>query len=117
MLDRKNKGGKSLVLRCISAVKYDSRCPFYAKLRRSTKDDMWYICAGLEMVHNCPEVTASLNHAYVNAMMALRAMDDTPNVEALDGRNFGDSDLRSTRTITSSEEDERRFIENTSDSI
>ena len=115
MLDRKNKGGKSLVLRCTSAVKYDSRCPFYAKLRRSTKDDMWYICAGLEMIHNCPEVTASLNHAYVNAMMALRAMDDAPNVEALERANTGE--LSSMSINITSEENERGFADNTIDSI
>ena len=60
LLDKKNKGGKSLVLRCASAVKNNTDCPFYCKLRRSNKDDMWYICAGFQPMHNCePPLLAS----------------------------------------------------------
>lgn len=69
LLDKKNKGGKSLVLRCASAVKNNTECPFYCKLRRSNKDDMWYICAGFQPMHNCePPMMPSKYHDLRTAM-------------------------------------------------
>lgn len=90
MLDRKNKGGKSLVLRCTSTVKSDSGCPFYAKLRRSCKDDMWYICAGMETKHDCPVEASPPNYTFVDSMMAMRGLGERPNsgfLEYTDGVN------------------------------
>ena len=72
MVDRKNKGGKSLVLRCASAIRCESGCPFYAKLRRSNKDGMWYICAGLQQNHLCPPEAFPPNTVFVERMMAAR---------------------------------------------
>lgn len=83
MLDRRNKGGKSLVLRCVSAVKYRTDCPFYAKIRRSNKDTKWYICAGLEMHHNCDLSVKLPDESTIKAMMAERRRE-------LNG-NFGNS--------------------------
>jgi hypothetical protein len=76
MLDRKNKGGKSLVLRCASAVKCESGCPFYAKLRRSNKDGLWYICTGLDTDHNCTLDAFPPNFAFVESMMAARTVEE-----------------------------------------
>ena len=70
--DRKNKGGKSLVLRCASAVKKDCGCPFYCKLRRSNKDGMWYVCTGLELSHCCAPSSIPPKYSNVNAMIAMR---------------------------------------------
>ena len=76
MVDRKNKGGKSLVLRCASAIKCDSGCPFYAKLRRSNKDGMWYICVGLQQNHMCPPEAFPPNTVFVERMMAARQVPE-----------------------------------------
>ena len=75
MLDRKNKGGKSLVLRCVSAIKYRASCPFYAKIRRSNKDSKWYICTGLEMHHNCKMPVKIPDEASLRAMMNVRRLE------------------------------------------
>ena len=74
MLDKKNKGGVSLVLRCSTAVKENSDCPFYAKLRRSKKDDFWYICQGLNKCHNCNgDPSSKLRN--LSRMLAIRRGD------------------------------------------
>lgn len=76
MVDRKNKGGKSLVLRCASAIRCESGCPFYAKLRRSNKDGMWYICVGLQQNHMCPPEAFPPNTVFVERMMAARQVPE-----------------------------------------
>jgi hypothetical protein len=53
MLDRRNKGGGSIVLRCSSTVKNDTDCPFYCKLRKSHRDKFWYVCPGFYGIHAC----------------------------------------------------------------
>ena len=53
MVDKKNKGGISLVLRCSTTIRRNSTCTFYAKLRRSKRDDLWYICQGFNRNHSC----------------------------------------------------------------
>jgi hypothetical protein len=53
MLDQTNKGGRSIVLRCSSQVRYGSGCPFYCKIRRSRRDSKWYICAKFNPQHQC----------------------------------------------------------------
>ena len=53
MMDRKNKGGRSLVLRCSTKVRGKADCPFYCKLRLSGRDHMWYICTGFHGTHDC----------------------------------------------------------------
>ena len=76
MVDRKNKGGKSLVLRCASAVRFGSDCPFYVKLRRSNRDDLWYICAGLHTRHKCVQTDITPSSVFVERLMAARNTDD-----------------------------------------
>jgi hypothetical protein len=81
-LDKKNKGGRSLVIRCACVVnpegvsKNDTDCPFYAKLRRSNKDGRWYICAGLETNHTCGSEIRPERYADVDSMLAVRNSDD-----------------------------------------
>ena len=53
MLDKKNKGGKSLIIRCASALKNHSSCPFYYKLRRNMRDQRWYVSGTKETRHTC----------------------------------------------------------------
>jgi hypothetical protein len=53
LVDKKNKGGKSLVMRCANFMKDTSDCGFYAKLRKSSKDEKWYICSGVHPLHTC----------------------------------------------------------------
>lgn len=53
MLDKKNKGGKSLVMRCAAALKNRSPCRFYCKLRRDMKHHRWHITGETEMRHTC----------------------------------------------------------------
>ena len=53
MVDKRNKGGISLVLRCSTTIRGNSTCTFYAKLRRSKRDSMWYICQGFSRSHTC----------------------------------------------------------------
>ena len=53
MLDKKNKGGKSLVMRCAAALKNHSPCRFYCKLRRDMKHQRWHITGEKEMRHTC----------------------------------------------------------------
>lgn len=59
-------------MRCSSAVKNQSSCPFYCKLRRSNKDNLWYVCAGNELSHICEPEAISYKLNPVNAMMAAR---------------------------------------------
>ena len=56
MVDKKNKGGKSLVMRCVSALKYGSSCPFHCKLMKDVKRQKWYICGDMEIHHTCESV-------------------------------------------------------------
>ena len=53
MLDRRNKGGKSLLMKCSGTVLENVPCVFHAKLRRSSKDSMWYLCKGCNLKHTC----------------------------------------------------------------
>lgn len=53
MVDKKNKGGVSLVLRCSNTIRRSLTCTFYAKLRRSKRDDLWYVCQGFNRNHTC----------------------------------------------------------------
>ena len=53
MMDRRNKGGRSLVLRCSAKLRGIADCPFYCKLRLSGKDGKWYICTGFHGNHEC----------------------------------------------------------------
>ena len=53
MLDKRMRGGSSIILRCSSEIKGKSNCPFYCKLRRNNHN-MWYICQGFEPNHDCP---------------------------------------------------------------
>lgn len=53
MLDRRNKGGKSLLMRCAGTVLENIPCAFHLKLRRSSKDSMWYLCKGHHLKHTC----------------------------------------------------------------
>jgi hypothetical protein len=54
MLDNSSKGGRSVILRCSSQIRYESGCPFYCRIRVSNRDGKWYICTGLDANHNCP---------------------------------------------------------------
>ena len=53
MMDRRNKGGRSLVLRCSAKLRGIADCPFYCKLRLSGKDGKWYFCTGFHGNHEC----------------------------------------------------------------
>ena len=75
MVDRRNKGGRSMVLRCSSAVRAGSSCPFYCKVRRSPGDGKWYVCAGLRGTHLCaamsiPPRQRAMGDAYSHGMNA-----------------------------------------------
>ena len=76
MLDRKNKGGKSIVLRCLSAVKFNGSCPFYCKLRRSNRDSLWYICAGFQSTHTCEPESPPPKFDVISALLLARLQED-----------------------------------------
>jgi hypothetical protein len=76
LLDKKNKGGKSLLLRCTSNIKSGYPCPFYCKLRRSNKDALWYICTGYHLTHNCETEVISYKLNPISKMMLLRTNPD-----------------------------------------
>ena len=74
MVDRRNKGGRSMVLRCSSAVRSGSSCPFYCKVRRSPGDGKWYVCAGLRGTHLCAETSIpprqrAMGEAYLSGLL------------------------------------------------
>ena len=70
-----------MVIRCSSNIKCDYACPFYAKLRRSNKDKLWYICAGIEIMHKCPAELCCPNYSQVENMMAARQMEEDDDSE------------------------------------
>ena len=53
MLDRRNKGGKSLLMKCPGTVLKNVPCAFHVELRRSSKDSMWHLCKGYNLRHTC----------------------------------------------------------------
>ena len=74
MVDRRNKGGRSMVLRCVSAVRSGSSCPFYCKVRKSPGDGKWYVCAGLRGTHLCtatsiPPIQRAMGKAYLSGLL------------------------------------------------
>lgn len=75
MQDKSDKGGKSLVLRCSSFIKQRSNCPFYCKLRRSKKDNLWYISEELISSHVCEPDSIPPRFSDVSAMMAARRLE------------------------------------------
>lgn len=71
LLDKRKKGGNSFILRCSSAVRNSSGCPFYCKLRHSPRDDKWYVCRGFHPVHACARDRIPPKYSDIEAMLAL----------------------------------------------
>ena len=89
MLDRKNKGGKSLVLRCLSYVKHNGSCPFYCKLRRSNRDSLWYVCVGFQSNHTCEAEFPPPKFETISALLSARIEEETlDDAEAADAEGY-----------------------------
>ena len=81
MVDKKNKGGQSMVMRCASKIRHGADCPFYCKLRRSSRDNLWYICRGLVSSHSCHPGSIPPRFQDISSLLALRNEDDIPAEE------------------------------------
>ena len=91
--DRNHKGGSCVVLRCISS-KHSNSCPFYCKIRKSPRDDLWYICSGLNSQHICIPFKVTVKKLYKlllyrkeymakAAFQLISHMNITPDADAL----------------------------------
>ena len=89
MLDRKNKGGKSLVLRCASYVKHSGSCPFYCKLRRSNRDSLWYICVGFQSTHTCEPEFPPPKFETISSLLSARLLEETLDDVDAEGYSSG----------------------------
>jgi hypothetical protein len=74
LIDKKNRGGSSFVMRCESVVRdSNASCTFYAKLRRSDTDHLWYICQHLNAAHTC--LTGSISFKLKNTAQLILARE------------------------------------------
>jgi hypothetical protein len=74
-------------MRCYASIKSGETCSFYCKLRKSRRDDKWYLCQGFNRNHN-PDCVGDISQkiSQIPAMLAIRAgvtqvHDSSPLVE------------------------------------
>jgi hypothetical protein len=68
MLDKDNKGGSSVVLKCLSTIKYSVPCPFHCKLK-CRSDGRWYLASGFIDTHHCQPVDIPRKFRLVDTML------------------------------------------------
>lgn len=86
MVDKKNKGGKSVVLRCETAYRRESDCPFYCQLRRSMKLNLWYVAPGYVLNHNCSIAGLPSKHHLIEQMLRVRLYSESSSIEISEKR-------------------------------
>jgi hypothetical protein len=79
MVDKKHKGGKSVLLRCTYSVKRNIKCEFNCKIRRSAKDSTWSLCDQFQAQHTCKAMDMAPKYPLMRSIMEHRKLKlDSP---------------------------------------